>query len=342
MTLHFGRGRGPGHLNRTPQAGSASPSYALNFLTGTLDPSITFTRTNATSTRVNASGALELVGANTARFDYSQTSIGTPLGFLVEEARTNLLLNSLLNGTSLSTQSVTVSATAYTLSFYGTGSIALSGTYTGTLNGSAVYPTRSTLTFTPTAGTLTLTVTGSVQYAQLEAGSFATSFIPTAGSTVQRSADTPSVTGTNFSSWFNPSVGSLYLEYDTMVPTIGTKQIVSLNGGSSTNRIHPNVTSGATTNLTIQAGGTLQASINNGTVAANTVSKTAIAYSNNDFAISTNGVTPTKSASGSVPSSVNQMMIGQFTGGNFLNGHIRTINYYPQRLPDYKLKALST
>jgi hypothetical protein len=76
--------------------------------------------------------------------------------------------NLLLNSATLSTQNVTTIPVSYIVSFYGTGTITLSGTSTdgpivGTGAGDRVY-----LKFTPTAGTLTLTVSGSVTSAQLE------------------------------------------------------------------------------------------------------------------------------------------------------------------------------
>jgi hypothetical protein len=115
-----------------------------------------------------------------------------------------------LNSATLSTQNVTVTAVAHTLSFTGTGTITLSGTSTagplvGTGTGEA---NRVRLTFTPTAGTLTLTVSGTVSNAQLEVGAFATSYIPTTGAAATRSADVASITGANFSSWYNQSEGT--------------------------------------------------------------------------------------------------------------------------------------
>ncbi len=74
--------------------------------------------------------------------------------------------NQVLNSATLSTQSVASVVSNYVLSFKGTGSVALSGTSTGTLNGTGAN-NRVNLAFTPTAGTLTLTVTGSVTNARL-------------------------------------------------------------------------------------------------------------------------------------------------------------------------------
>jgi hypothetical protein len=51
---------------------------------------------------------------------------------------------------------------------------------------------------------------------QAEAGAFPTSYIPTSASTVTRSADTASMTGTNFSSWYNQSEGSMVAEFSTI------------------------------------------------------------------------------------------------------------------------------
>lgn len=82
-------------------------------------------------------------------------------------ARKNILLAT----EALATQSVTTLAAQYTLSFTGTGSVTLSGAATGTLTGTGT--DKVSLTFTPTAGTLTLTVSGSVTKAQVELGAVA-------------------------------------------------------------------------------------------------------------------------------------------------------------------------
>lgn len=76
--------------------------------------------------------------------------------------------NQLLNTAVMSTQSRVVSAVQKTISFTGTGTITLTGASTaGPLVGTGVSD-RVSLTFTPTAGSLTMTVTGSVTLAQLE------------------------------------------------------------------------------------------------------------------------------------------------------------------------------
>ena len=116
-------------------------------------------------------------------------------GTLVEtEARTQLLHTT----DALVTQSVTTTAEAHTLHFTGTGTVTLSGTSTaGPLVGTGTgEENRVSLTFTPTAGTLTLTVSGTVTDAQLEVGSIPSSYIPNlaASGTVPRAADTGGLT----------------------------------------------------------------------------------------------------------------------------------------------------
>jgi hypothetical protein len=84
--------------------------------------------------------------------------------------------NLLVSTTTLSTQGVTTLASAYTLSFSGTGSVVLSGTSTKRLDGQAV-GTRVSLTFTATSGALTLTVSGTVTDAQLELGNVMSEYV---------------------------------------------------------------------------------------------------------------------------------------------------------------------
>jgi hypothetical protein len=191
---------------------------------------VTFTRASD-GTVTDSAGVLQTAATDVPRFDHNPTT-GESLGLLVEEQRSNLLLNS---GT-LSTQSVTVTAVAHTLSFTGTGTITLSGTSTaGPLVGTGTGEVnRVSLTFTPTAGSLTLTVSGTVTNAQLEAGAFRTSYIPTTTAAVTRSADVASITGSAFSSWFNASTGVIYGEASNA--QAGTS-LFGTDDGTASNRI---------------------------------------------------------------------------------------------------------
>jgi hypothetical protein len=173
-----------------------------------------FTRASSATART-ATGTIQGVAIDEQRL------VGNREGLLIEESRTNLLLNS----AALSTQSVTVAAVQHTLHFTGTGTVTLSGTFTGSLVGTGTGESnRVSLTFTPTAGTLTATVTGSVVDSQLEQGSSPSSYIPTAGTQVTRAADDcVRVLGDEFNlSGFTYYVEFTYLESQPYTAVIGS------------------------------------------------------------------------------------------------------------------------
>jgi hypothetical protein len=117
------------------------------------------------------SGQVGFLNSAATAVDYFAANvppIEAGIGYEAYGALTNIIFPS----ATLTTQTTpTLTAAPYTLSIFGTGSVALSGAFTGTLAGTGTN-NRVVLVFTPTAATLTLTVTGSVTTSGLLAGNF--------------------------------------------------------------------------------------------------------------------------------------------------------------------------
>ena len=322
------------------------PRMALDFTTASLDPRVTFTRTGNTATVTNSSGVIVGINADLPRFDYDPTTLVCK-GLLVEETRTNSLLNSLIDGTDLATQLVTVTAAARTFSFYGTGTVVLSGAHSATVVGAGVYPTRTTLTFTPIAGVLTLTVTGTVQFAQLEAGAFATSFIPTAGAAVTRNLDLAVMTGTNFSDWYNAVEGAFFCDVNPLNwgGTTTFEAALSANDGTANNVIAIEGLGGAGTRkhayARVAVSNVQQVALLYATNVGSNNLKAVFAYKDSSFAAATNGAAVVTSATGTLPTVDRLNIMNEASNSRTLNGHIRKLTYWPQRLTNNEVVAFS-
>jgi hypothetical protein len=159
---------------------------------------------------------------------------------------------------------------------------------------------------------------------QLESGSFVTSYIPTTSAAVTRNADVATITGTNFSGFWNAGVGGTTV---TALPSTvsGTRPLVQFDDGTANEII---ALRGNTTNpeLYIVDGGTPQAQIDAGTIAANTSYTLTGWWQTNFCAARLSNGARVEDLTATIPT-VTQMRIGS-DGTNYLNGTIATIYYY--------------
>jgi len=307
---------------------------------------LTCTRANATGTSYNSSGQRVTWAANAPRIDHDPDT-GECLGILVEEVRSNYFLY----GNSPTTHdSGSLSTGTYVLWMEGTGSVAVAAK-TATITGAGSATDGSPLTFAVTgAGTVTFTVTGGPTIAQCEKGTFATSYIPTSGSAGTRSSDVFTLTGTNFSSWFNSSQGTLLIE--AVAPNFlaaadsgsTARTLFCIDAGASSNffwcrRLTTNdsVYTSVTTASSDQGGPTYSS------MTASENIKFAYAYETNYQIMCWNGSLTSADTSLSLPT-VDRLHIGTYyaAAAHFWGGHIKRIRYYDRRIPNDQLQLMTT
>ena len=177
--------------------------------------------------------------------------------------------------------------------------------------------------------------------AQLEAGSFATSLIPTLATTVTRAADNASMTGTNFSSWYNQSEGSMYVDYDTFAQSTGYIFTISEGSGSVNYISLLKGNSGLTNRFVTVSTSVNQGNIDIGSISLNTNYKIIGSYitNNNNFCV--NGGTVANDSTVTLPPNINNAYFGTYFTQS-MNGHIRKLSYYPVALSSANLVALTS
>lgn len=203
---------------------------------------------------------------------------------------------------------------------------------------------------------------------QLEAGSYMTSYIPNVGNvTLTRPVDVVSTTVTGFRDWYNPTEGTIYVEassfgnvaYTTANTIVGANAAANIAGnvvidsaqylyyvdisnGTNQNGInlrHPGIGYINTYNVEYFA-----ANIGTSNV-KNAVIKTAMTYAANNVIHARDGTLSTLDTNVALPDLVDRMTIGNRgnnpTTNGPLNGHIRKIVYYPERLTEDTVRTLT-
>jgi hypothetical protein len=179
---------------------------------------------------------------------------------------------------------------------------------------------------------------------QLEQGAFATSYVPTTTAALTRAADVATVTGANFSSWYNAVEGTMFIEYQGVNDVSGaTRRAIEVGVlGSTDNRYVIGYFATNQTRSLVIAGAVTQADIYVNATQFNVV-KAAVGYAANNINLAANGTIGTLDTSATIPT-VSALFLGTAEGSvanTVLNGHIRSFKYYPTRLRDSALQLLT-
>jgi hypothetical protein len=384
-----------------------NPKLSLNWAAGQTQPLVNVARTGV-ATYIDNSGAVQLASDNTQRVDYRYGQVG----LLVEETRTNEILNSVFaNAASPSTAPTSWSFVFST----GTFASVSAGTYAGgnkllfectdqrrvlgqtvNLNANTVYSISGFIEIvegTPSSFDNHLNLNGTgftpgtrflnnvpvsndpvppgkylfsrrfivgasatsatfrfglgaggngtgkiwIEMPQIEVGDLATSYIPTTTTAVTRNADVATITGTNFSSFWRATRGGVLVR--ALPSTVsGTRPLVQFDDNTADNII---ALRGNTTNPELYIKATTdQATIDAGTIAANTAYRLAGTWATDDCAANLNGGVPVLDTSATIPT-VTQMRLGS-DGTNYLNGHLQSIEYYDERILNSNLQVVSS
>jgi hypothetical protein len=328
--------------------GAAPTNWSLDFPgltrqivgTGTSN-GITWIDLRFSGTTTNTYGSLNLEGANIVSASNGQSWAHSAWVSVVGGSTANI------NSISLSANQYTITPT-YLSTLTGTNIVSsVSATFsrfasTLTTNNASVAYVQPVVAFAWANGAA-IDITLRIGLPQLEQGAFATSVIPTTTTALTRAADVASVN--TLSPWFNATEGTLYTESQQLAAQTAAlfPRIVAVDDGSTNNailhlwrtdtsRLYANAVSSGSGQYDLGANGVTQTNVN----------KMASAFAANNFAASINGGSVLTDLAGVVPSGLTTLRIGRSSGTDYLNGYLRRITYYPRRLANADLQAITT
>jgi len=178
--------------------------------------------------------------------------------------------------------------------------------------------------------------------AQVESGSFPTSYIPTSGSTVTRTKDIARLPVERFA--YSQAQGSIVFYADVFSQgQDATPRLYEFSDGSNNNAIrlyNPPAVDRLTAD--VRSGGVSVFADNMDSPDFNEPFKIFQTYKVNDFSVGFNGKLEQNDISGAVPIGIVRInLFSKHSGSNVNNGHIKQIQYFPKRLSNEELELLT-
>jgi hypothetical protein len=177
-------------------------------------------------------------------------------------------------------------------------------------------------------------VTASFWGAQFEQQSFATSYIPTAGTTITRAAETCN----NSKPSVNSTEGVLYVESSNLAIQ-DTK--ITISDGSTSNVVRINPYSNNTIYGVVSSGGVAQCVLTSSSISQLQNNKIALKYKANDFALWINGTEIATDNSGIAPTGLSQVAFSGASGTNAFYGKVKGLAVYNEALSESQLMQLT-
>jgi hypothetical protein len=202
--------------------------------------------------------------------------------------------------------------------------------------------TDNVSTYTGVIGQQAIAIWG----AQLEAGSTATSYIPTTIASVTRNADVISQTG--ISSLINSQAGTMFIEASALANNT-TARFIELNDGTTsalTNNVYFRYEPTANTiAYTVFTGGVLQCNISYSLPLTQTANnKMAFVWALNRFEIWVNGSKVAQDTLGITPANLtlSKIIFSDRAGANNFEGNLKSLQLYKTALDNAQLTTLTT
>ena len=171
--------------------------------------------------------------------------------------------------------------------------------------------------------------------AQLEAGAFPTSYIPTAGASATRAADAALVSGMSIA-----NLHTIYGEVEHVAPSGAAQRYAVSDNGTANERTFLGRSSGGLVQGFVTAGGSTTTSSAVSGAVTGTV-KGAVSVGASSFICSRSGLIAS-AVSSSPPTGETRLGIGSSADGDSpLNGYVRKIIIYPSAFSDAELQAIT-
>jgi hypothetical protein len=183
--------------------------------------------------------------------------------------------------------------------------------------------------------------------AQLEAGAFPTSYIPTTTATVTRSADVASISGSNFSSWYRQDEGTFFASANIFNFDTNMRGLLGLDTGSFARGYAIGaLVSGTNRVRAIRRDATNSPNIGDVTVQQGALSRVAAFFNSSESLYSCNGSAIQSNTIVLSLSPMSDLRIGwQNISGtvanNYCCGPISRITYWPTRLSNSTLQSIT-